>query len=332
MKRILSGIQSTGNLQLGNYLGAIRNWVKLQRDAECFLFAADLHALTVFQNPKELKQNTQEALAMYLACGISEETAALFPQSMIPEHSELMWVLSCHTSIGWLNRMTQFKEKAGKQKDQANAGLYTYPILMAADILLYKPHSVPVGDDQKQHVEIARDIAGAFNRAYGVEIFTLPDFLAMGPATRVMSLKDGTSKMSKSDPSDASRINLKDDPDTILQKIKKAKTDSGVFPANPDETEGRPEVKNLINIYCALTEKSPEFLYQTFGGKNFSPFKESLAEVCVESLKPIREKFNRLMSHEDHLKDVINQGALKARAVAEKTLTQVKETIGLYKG
>lgn len=332
MKRILSGIQSTGNLQLGNYLGAIRNWVKLQNETECFLFAADLHALTVFQNPQELRHNTQEALAMYLACGISEERAALFPQSMISEHAELMWILSCHTSMGWLNRMTQFKEKAGKQRDQANAGLYTYPILMAADILLYKPDSVPVGDDQKQHVEIARDIAGAFNRAYGVEVFTLPEFLGMGPATRVMSLKDGTSKMSKSDPSDASRINLKDDPDTILQKIKKAKTDSGVFPANPDETEGRPEVKNLINIYCALTEKNPEFLYQQFGGKIFSPFKESLADVCVESLRPIREKFNHLMAHQDHLNNVIGQGVLKAKTVAEKTLLEVKEIIGLYKG
>jgi tryptophanyl-tRNA synthetase len=328
-KRILSGIQSTGNLQLGNYLGAIRNWVKLQEDAECFLFAADLHSLTVFQNPKDLRQNTKEAIAMYLACGISEERAALFPQSMIPEHAELMWVLSCHTSLGWLNRMTQFKEKAGKKRDQANAGLYTYPILMAADILLYKPNSVPVGDDQKQHVEIARDIAGAFNRAYKKDLFVLPEFCAMGPATRVMSLKDGTSKMSKSDPSDASRINLKDDPDTIAQKIKKAKTDSGVFPSSSEETEGRPEVQNLINIYCALTEKTPEYLYQDFGGKNFSPFKEHLADACIETLKPMREKFVHLMNHEDHLKAVIDCGVQKARTVAEKTMADVKETIGL---
>lgn len=328
-KRILSGIQSTGNLQLGNYLGAIRNWVKLQKETECFLFAADLHSLTVFQDPQELKKNTLEAIAMYLACGISEKQAALFPQSRISEHAELMWILSCHTSIGWLNRMTQFKEKAGKQRDQANAGLYTYPILMAADILLYKPNGVPVGDDQKQHVEIARDIAGAFNRAYNAEIFSLPEFWGMGPATRVMSLRDGSAKMSKSDPSDASRINLKDDGDTIAQKIKKAKTDSGTFPSNSEETEGRLEVKNLINIYCALTEEKPQYLYDTFGGKNFSPFKEHLAEVCSNTLKPIREKFFHLMDHQDHLNAIIDEGVQKAQTVTEKTIKEVKETIGL---
>jgi tryptophanyl-tRNA synthetase len=254
---------------------------------------------------------------------------ALFPQSMVREHTELMWILACHTPLGWLNRMTQFKEKAGKQKDQANLGLYSYPVLMAADILLYKPTNVPVGEDQKQHVEITRDIAGAFNRCYETNTFIIPEFSSMGPATRVMSLRDGTSKMSKSDRSEASRLHLKDTTDEIIQKIKKAKTDSGVFPSTFKEAEGRPEVQNLINIYCALTDSKPGDLYTRFGGHNFSPFKEALAEVCVSVLSPIREQFHHLMKDKKHLDTIIQHGTEKARTIAEKTMKEVREVVGL---
>lgn len=328
-KRILSGIQPTGNLHLGNYLGAIRNWVKMQQETECFLFVADLHALTTHPTPHELYQNVRETIAVYLACGISETYAALFPQSRVVEHSELMWILACHTPLGWLNRMTQFKEKAGKQKDQANLGLYAYPVLMAADILLYRPTDVPVGEDQKQHIELTRDIAGSFNRCYGTNTFVIPEFTSLGPATRVMSLRDGRSKMSKSDSSEASRIHLKDTADEISQKIRKAKTDSGLFPGNSEEAAERPEVQNLINIYCALKDSKPEELYKRFGGNNFSPFKEALAEVCVEVLRPIHQNFHQLMQDVKYLDAVIHRGTTRARILAEQTMQEVRSVVGL---
>lgn len=329
VKRILSGIQPTGNLHLGNYLGAIKNWVALQQDYECLFCVVDLHAITMPQDPVALLNNTREAVATYLACGVLEENASIFPQSMIAEHAELMWILACHTPLGWLNRMTQFKEKAGKKKEQAVLGLYSYPVLMAADILLYKATDVPVGHDQKQHLELARDIAGAFNRHYDQDLLTIPEPRIMGAATRVMSLRDGTSKMSKSDPSEASRIHLKDSDDTIVKKIQKARTDSDPFPSAPEEKENRPEVENLFNIYLALSGKEAEELYGEFGGKNFSEFKKSLADVCVSVLGPIRQRLTGLMEDVGHLDRVIQEGAQKAKAIASKTLVDVKKTVGL---
>jgi tryptophanyl-tRNA synthetase len=331
MKRILSGIQPTGNLHLGNYLGAIKNWVLMQNDYDCLFCVVDLHALTVPLDPNELRISVMDTVAMYLACGINEETSAVFPQSMIPEHSELMWILACHTPLGWLNRMTQFKEKAGKKKDQASLGLYGYPVLMAADILLYQSTDVPVGHDQKQHLELARDIAGAFNRFYGKDFFTLPEPRIFGEATRVMSLRDGMSKMSKSDTSDASRINLRDCPDTIAKKIKKAKTDSDPFPISPEGLEdSRPEVANLLNIYAAFTGDTKEIIFQKYGGKNFSDFKIDLMNITNGTLQPIREKFEDLKKNPDYLNQVVEKGASKARAIAIETIKQVREIVGFY--
>src|SRR4051794_10978450 len=258
MNRIFSGIQPTGNLHLGNYLGAIRNWVALQHDYECIFCIVDLHALTLPQNPDELRQATREVTAAYIAAGIDTGNCIIFNQSTVSAHAELSWILGCLTPLGWLNRMTQFKEKAGKQRDNAGLGLYAYPVLMAADILAYKATHVPVGEDQKQHLELARDIAGAFNRQYGREFFPLPEPQICGTATRVMSLRDGTKKMSKSDASDSSRINMTDDADAIAQKIRKAKTDPEPLPDNEKGLEGRPEAENLLSIYAALTDQSLE--------------------------------------------------------------------------
>lgn len=330
-KRILSGIQPTGNVHLGNYLGAIKNWVTLQKDYESLFCVVDLHAITTPQDPNQLKQSTREAVAMYLACGIDPKTASIFPQSMVSEHAELMWILSCHTPLGWLNRMTQFKEKAGKKKEQAVLGLYSYPVLMAADILLYGATDVPVGHDQKQHLELARDIAGAFNRHYNHDAFTLPEPRIFGAATRVMSLRDGSNKMSKSDPSEASRLNLKDDTDAILHKIKKARTDSDPFPSQKSEMDGRLEVENLFNIYVALTDETPEHLYDRFGGKNFSEFKNQLAEVCISHMGEIREEFSRLMGDLTYLDSVIKQGTEQARSIAQDTMNTVKDLVGLIR-
>jgi tryptophanyl-tRNA synthetase len=329
-KRILSGIQPTGNLHLGNYLGAIKNWVALQKDYECLFCVVDLHAITVPQDPHHLIQSTRETVATYLACGISAEEASIFPQSMVAEHTELMWILACHTPLGWLNRMTQFKEKAGKQKDQASMGLYAYPVLMAADILLYQATDVPVGEDQKQHLELARDIAGAFNRHYNTTLLTLPEPRIMGAATRVMSLRDGSNKMSKSDSSDASRIHLKDSDDVIFKKIQKARTDSGAFPSSEKELEGRLEVQNLLNIYLSLSGQNIQDVYQEFGGRNFSDFKTCLAEVCVEQLRPIREKIVDLMDNKDYLDTIIQKGTGKARTIAQGTMRDVKRLVGLF--
>src|SRR3954449_9734580 len=277
MNRIFSGIQPTGNLHLGNYLGAIRNWVALQHDYGCIFCIVDLHALTLPQEPDELRQATREVTAAYIAAGVDPERCIIFNQSMVAGHAELAWLLGCLTPLGWLNRMTQFKEKAGKQRDNAGLGLYAYPVLMAADILAYKATHVPVGEDQKQHLELARDIAGAFNRQYGREFFPLPEPQIFGAATRVMSLRDGTKKMSKSDASDYSRINMTDDADAIAQKIRKAKTDPEPLPATIAALEARPEADNLVGIYAALSDLSREQALARFGGQNFSTFKEALS-------------------------------------------------------
>jgi tryptophanyl-tRNA synthetase len=326
MKRILSGVQPTGNLHLGNYLGAIRNWVTLQRDYECFFMLADLHAITVPQEADKLRQHVRETAAAYIACGIDPEKSAIFPQSSISGHSELMWILSCHTPLGWLNRMTQFKEKAGKDKENAVLGLYSYPVLMAADIILYKATHVPVGHDQKQHVELTRDIAGAFNRYYKTEFFPLPEPVIMGEATRVMSLRDGKKKMSKSDESDYSRINLTDDADAIALKFRKAKSD--MVEGISYDTEARPEVSNLLNLYASFRNITREQALAECEGKNNSAFKQMLTDVAVAHLSPITSKMRELLKETDYLDKVLAGGVDRAGAVADKTLKEVKELAG----
>ncbi len=328
MKRILSGMQPTGNLHLGNYLGALKNWVSLQYDYESFFFMPDLHALTVHPDPAQLKRHVLEGAAWYIAAGIDPAKSTLFVQSTISAHTELMWILSCFTPTGWLNRMIQFKEKAGSKQENANLGLYAYPVLQAADILAYKATHVPVGEDQKQHVELTREIAQAFNRRYG-EILTVPEPQIFGTGTRVMGLKDGTKKMSKSDPAEGSRINLLDDADTIMKKIKKATTDTAPFPETMEGTGDRPEVRNLINIYSALSGVVPQEICRQFGGKNFSEFKQALAMVCIESLSPIRERFLTLMQSPDHVEKILKEGAEKANQVANTTLQEVRRAVGV---
>jgi tryptophanyl-tRNA synthetase len=329
MKRILSGMQPTGNLHLGNYLGALKNWVSLQHDYESFFFMPDLHALTVHPDPVQLKRYVLEGTAWYLAAGIDPAKSTLFVQSSIPAHTELMWILSCSTPTGWLNRMIQFKEKAGSKQENANLGLYAYPVLQAADILVYKATHVPIGEDQKQHVELTREIAQAFNRRYGQGILVIPEPQIFGAGTRVMGLKDGTKKMSKSDPAEGSRINLLDDPDRIMKKIRKATTDTAPFPETIEGAEGRPEVKNLINIYSALSGDSLQNICHQFGDKNFSEFKQALVTVCIESLSPIREKFLDLMKSPDHVEKILKEGALKANEIANSTLQDVKKSLGI---
>src|SRR5215831_3493404 len=331
MNRIFSGIQPTGNLHLGNYLGAIRNWVKLQKDFDCIFCIVDLHALTAPQDPVLLKTQTREVTAAYIAAGIDPERSIIFNQSAVAGHSELAWLLGCLTPLGWLNRMTQFKEKAGKQRDNAGLGLYAYPVLMAADILLYKGTHVPVGEDQKQHLELARDIAGAFNRAYGVEFFPLPEPQILGAATRVMSLRDGTKKMSKSDASDYSRINMTDDADTVRQKIRKAKTDPHPMPATVAECESRPEAANLLSIYAALADKSLEATVAEFAGSPFSRFKEALSDLAVSVLGRIGGEMRRLMADPGHIDRVLRRSAERATAIAEPNLKQVFDITGLLR-
>lgn len=326
MKRILSGIQPSGNLHLGNYLGAIRNWVKLQQGAECFYMLADLHAITVPQEPEKLRAQVRESAAALIACGINPESSVIFNQSAVSGHSELAWILGCHTPLGWLNRMTQFKEKAGKDKENAVLGLYGYPVLMAADILVYKATHVPVGEDQKQHLELCRDIAGAFNRNYNKEYFTLPEPVIMGEATRVMSLRDGTKKMSKSEESDYSRINLTDDADTIALKFKKAKSD--MEPSITWEPEKRPEVANLLTIYAALKGITREQALAECEGKNFSAFKQMLTDVAVAHLSPITQKMRELLKSPDYIDQVIAKGVAKARAVSQGTMKEVNHLVG----
>ncbi len=324
--RILSGVQPTGNLHLGNYLGAIRNWVKFQESHECLFMLADLHAITVPQEPSALRAHVRETAAAYIACGIDPVKNAIFQQSAVWQHAELMWVFSCHTPLGWLNRMTQFKEKAGKQRDNAALGLYSYPVLMAADILLYKATHVPVGEDQKQHIELTRDIAGAFNRHYASEIFPIPEPVIMGEATRVMSLRDGTKKMSKSDESDYSRITLTDDADTIALKFRKAKSD--MVEGISYDPENRPEVANLLNIYCALKNITREQALAECEGKNFSAFKQALTDVAVAHLSPITLKMRELLNAPDYLDSILAQGVGKARSIAGQTMREVKDLIG----
>ena len=331
MNRIFSGIQPTGNLHLGNYLGAIRNWVALQHDYECIFCIVDLHALTQPQDPAELRASTREVTAAYIAAGIDPERCTIFNQSMVPAHTELSWLLGCLTPLGWLNRMTQFKEKAGKNREMAGLGLYAYPVLMAADILLYKATHVPVGEDQKQHLELARDIAGAFNRRYDREFFPLPEPQIFGTATRVMSFRDGTKKMSKSDTSDYSRLNMTDDVGTIALKIRRAKTDSEPLPMMVAELEGRPEADNLIGIYGALAGLSREDALAKFAGQNFSVFKEALSELSVEVLGRIGGDMRRLVADPGYIDSVLRRGAEHANAIAGPVLREAQEISGLLR-
>jgi tryptophanyl-tRNA synthetase len=331
MNRIFSGVQPTGNLHLGNYLGAIRNWAALQRDFECIFCIVDLHALTLPQDPDELRASTREVAAAYIAAGIDPGRCTIFNQSMVSAHVELAWLLGCLTPLGWLNRMTQFKEKAGREREMAGLGLYAYPVLMAADILVYKATHVPVGEDQKQHLELARDLAGAFNRRYEVDFFPLPEPQIFGAGTRVMSLRDGTKKMSKSDGSDYSRINMTDDADTIALKIRRAKTDPEPLPASLAELQRRPEADNLVGIYAALAGLSREAALARFARANFSTFKEALAEVAVAVLGPIGNEMRRLMADPGHLDRVLLRGAECAQAIAAPVLREAQALCGLLR-
>jgi len=326
--RILSGMQPTNQLHLGNYLGALKNWVALQDIGENLFCVVDLHAITLPQDPAVLAQSTREIAAAYIAAGIDTGKSIIFAQSHVSAHAELAWILGCLTPMGWLNRMTQFKDKAGKDRESAPLGLYGYPVLMAADILTYKATHVPVGEDQKQHLELARDIAGAFNRRYGVEFFPLPEPQILGEATRVMSLRDGTKKMSKSDLSDMSRINMTDTAELIAQKIRKAKTDPAPLPANPDELEGRPEADNLLTLYAALTDTSKRSAIARFAGTQFSLLKSELTEAAVETLGPIAARMNALMGDTAAIDAILRDGAEKADAIAQPILADAKALVG----
>ena len=326
---VLSGVQPTGNLHLGNYLGAIKNFVSMQKDYECLFCVVDLHAITVFQDPKELKNNTYEIVASYLASGINQDESIIFNQSQVSFHAELAWVLSCVCRIGWLNRMTQFKEKAGKDKEKASAGLYTYPILMASDILLYKATHVPVGNDQKQHLELTRDIAQKFNNDFNVDnFFPLPEPFIDRDISRIMSLRDGMSKMSKSDLSDYSRINLQDDKDLIIKKIKKSKTADTLMPSSLDEVNKFPEINNLLNIFTGVTEKNKIELINFYKGLTFSGFKSDLADAIVDKISPIGNEIRRLMDDKKYLDNVLSIGNEKAKLKASKTMSEIYDIIG----
>ena len=327
--RVFSGVQPTGNLHLGNYLGAIRNFVPLQQTHECIYCVVDMHAITVWQDPKELASNTREVVAAYIASGIDPSTNIIFNQSKVSAHAELAWILNCVARIGWLNRMTQFKDKAGKDREKASVGLYAYPVLMAADILAYRATHVPVGDDQKQHLELARDTAQKFNNDFGApDFFPLPEPLIMGPATRVMSLRDGTKKMSKSDPSDLSRITLSDSADDIAKKIRKAQTDPDPLPETTEGLKGRAGADNLVGIYAALSGLSKEQVIAEFAGQPFSAFKPALAELAVEKLTPITNEMKRLMGDPAYIDKVLADGAGRAHAIADPVLARVKEIVG----
>ena len=329
-KKIFSGVQPTGNLHLGNYLGAIKNFVKLNNEDqnECIFCIVDLHAITVAQDPKKLKDNIYETAATFIASGIDPKKSIIFNQSSVSAHSEAAWILSCVARMGWLNRMTQFKEKAGKDKEKASIGLYSYPVLMAADILLYDTSHVPVGDDQKQHLELCRDIAQKFNNDFKTDFFPIPEPLILGEATRVMSLRDGSKKMSKSDPSDYSRIMLTDTAENITQKIKKAKTDPEPLPQDKTGLEKRPEAENLISIFASLQDTSIESVIKDYAGKEFSIFKKDLADLSVSKLEPITSEMNKLMSDVSYIDSILNQGKENAIAVAEPVLQKTKEIIG----
>lgn len=325
---VLSGVQPTGNLHLGNYLGAIKQWVEIQNKYRSLFCIVDLHAITVPQDPEELRKNSLELTAVYLACGIDPKKSTIFVQSSVRQHSELAWIFSCFTPLGWLNRMTQFKEKAGKQKDNAVLGLFSYPVLMAADILLYKATHVPVGEDQKQHLELTRDIANSINAKAGREIFPLPEPLILPQAKRIMSLRDGTKKMSKSDESDFSRINLSDTAEQILDKFKRATSDSIKGINLGSEAEPRPGAENLLTIYSSLAETSLEKAVEKFANSNWSEFKTSLGELAVEKLSPITKKFNELKNERSYLLSILKGGQEVASAIAEKNLKEMKDFVG----
>ena len=327
--RVFSGVQPTGNLHLGNYLGAIRNFVALQKTHECIYCVVDMHAITVWQEPKELASNTREVVAAYIAAGIDPSTNIIFNQSKVSAHAELAWILNCVARIGWLNRMTQFKDKAGKDREKASVGLYAYPVLMAADILAYRATHVPVGDDQKQHLELARDTAQKFNNDFGAQnFFPLPEPLIMGPATRVMSLRDGTKKMSKSDPSDLSRITMRDSADDIARKIRKAQTDPEPLPETVEGLKDRAGADNLVGIYAALAGMSKAEVLKLFPGAQFSVFKPALADLAVEKLSPMTDEMKRLMAEPAYIDKVLTEGAERARAIADPVVARVKEFVG----
>ncbi|WP_227340146.1 tryptophan--tRNA ligase [Sphingopyxis sp. P8] len=329
--RTLSGIQPTGNLHLGNYLGAIRNWVRMQDEmpGEKLYFLADLHAITVYNDPAELTANTREMAAALMAAGIDPAKAILFNQARVPAHAELAWLLFCTARIGWLNRMTQFKEKSGKNREGASVGLYAYPVLQAADVLIYQTTHVPVGDDQKQHLELARDIATKFNLDTGTETFTLPEPTIPPTAARIMSLRDGSAKMSKSDPSDMSRINLVDDADTIMAKIRKAKTDPEPLPSEAPGLDGRPEAKNLVSIYAAMADESVDAVLARFAGQGFGAFKPALGELLVETLRPIATRLTELKADPAAIDAALEAGAARASALARPTLDAAYAALGL---
>ena len=331
MKRIFSGVQPTGNLHLGNYLGAIRNFVRLQDEFDCIFCVVDLHAITQRQDPAELRNDIREVAAAFLAAGIDAERHIIFNQSQVSVHAELAWIFNCVARLGWLNRMTQFKEKAGKHRENASAGLYVYPNLMAADILAYKATHVPVGEDQKQHLELTRDVAQKFNSDFEVDFFPLVEPLIFGRATRVMSLRDGRKKMSKSDTSDYSRINLTDGPDEIALKVRRARTDPDPLPESPDGFASRPEAENLVNIYAALLDQSIEEVLEAHAGAQFSVFKGALTDLAVERLGPIGREMQRLENDHGYVDSVLRSGAERARAIAGPILQEVHDIVGLLR-
>jgi tryptophanyl-tRNA synthetase len=329
-KVLFSGIQPTGNLHIGNYLGAIQRWKNMQYDYNSIFCIVDMHAITVGHNPKELHQAIIDTAIAYVASGIDPKSSIIFNQSMVAAHAELAWILGCITPIGWLNRMTQFKEKSAITKDMSSLGLYGYPVLMASDILIYNTDVVPVGEDQKQHIELARDIAGAFNHQFSTELFTLPEPVITGVATRVMSLRDGTKKMSKSDASDLARINLSDDNDVIVQKIKKAKSDSIAIITY--DKQNRPEVTNLINLFAAFSDLTVEEVVKQFDGLGSASFKSALAELIITKVEPIRTEIERLYKDLQYINKILSDGAEKANAIAEPNMRKIKDTIGFFQG
>ncbi len=338
--RVFSGMQPTGNLHLGNYLGAMLRWIEMQKTHECIYCVVDMHAITVWQDPKDLQKSIREVTAAYIACGLDPKHSIIFNQSRVSAHAELGWVFNCIARLGWMNRMTQFKEKAGKDKENASLGLYAYPSLMAADILAYKATHVPVGEDQKQHLELTRDIATKFNNDYAARIaelgfgeafFPLPEPVILGTATRVMSLRDGTKKMSKSDPSDLSRINLTDDQDTIAAKFRKAKTDPEPLPTEEKGLEGRPEADNLVGIYAALSGSDKASVLSEFGGGQFSAFKSALTDMAVAKLGPVAGEMTRLLNDPGYVDSVLADGGNRARAIATPILDEVKDIVGFLR-
>ena len=332
-QRVISGVQPTGDLHLGNYLGALVKFARLQHEVPTFIFVADQHAITEWQEPAKLKQQVREITAAYLATGLDPNVATIFAQSAVPEHTELAWVFDCVARVGWLDRMTQFKDKAGKHKERASVGLYAYPVLQAADILLYKATQVPVGEDQRQHLELTRDIAAKFNHDFEHPgFFPLPDALTQGPGARVMSLRDGSVKMSKSDPSDYSRINLTDDAEAISQKVRKARTDAEALPETLDELTGRPEALNLVTIYAALAGLTPQQVLGEFAGQGFGAFKPRLADLAVSVMGPIGGEMRRLLADRGEIDRILGDGAARARALASPTMSQVRKIVGFWAG